>query len=88
MNSLPWGKWSTDFETDDIQRTPVETIRVSVKTYSGLHRYVDFRVCYLTDDHDYKPTRRGFSVPVDNIDELENAFQSVRAYLEQGEATQ
>jgi uncharacterized lipoprotein YmbA len=60
-----------------IQKTDFNQIRVSVDSYKG-HEFVSVREWYLPREasagNEYKPSQKGFTLPLDTIDETIEAL--------------
>ena len=60
-----------------VQKSDFNQIRVSVDSYKG-HEFVSVREWYLpreaTAADDYKPSQKGFTLPVDTIEETIDAL--------------
>lgn len=52
-----------------IERGPGQQIHIRLTTFRG-REYLDLRSFYLTDDEEWKPTKKGIAVPVELYEEL------------------
>jgi hypothetical protein len=48
----------------EIERNETEKVIVQIKEFKG-KQYVDFRIHYLADEEEWKPTRKGFTIRPD-----------------------
>ena len=60
----------------------LEQVRASVRTYKG-RQYADLRVYYHGDDNEYHPSRKGLTVSLDRLEDLEEAVRKLRAAVDQ-----
>lgn len=59
------------------QRNTNEQVRASIRTYKGKD-YADVRVNFETADGEYRPTKKGLTVPLDLLDELEQTVMRLQ----------
>ncbi len=64
----------------DIEKNAEEIVRARVTEFRGRH-YVDLRTYYLADDDEWRPTKKGISIPVESFEELETVLGKVREHL-------
>lgn len=57
-----------------------EVVRAALTTFGG-RRLIDLRVYYTDADGALKPTKKGVSIAVEQLGELETAVQRLRAAL-------
>jgi hypothetical protein len=51
----------------DIERNETEVVRVSTEEFKG-RKYLDIRVYFENDDGEWKPTKKGVTIPPDKVD--------------------
>jgi hypothetical protein len=51
----------------EIERTETEVVRVSTEEYKG-RKYVDVRIYFENDEGEWKPTKKGVTIPPEKID--------------------
>ncbi len=51
-----------------------EMVRVSIEEFKN-KKYLDIRICYLSDENEWKPTKKGVTVSHDLIPELSKLIQ-------------
>jgi hypothetical protein len=71
-----------DIVIADIDKNSRELLRVQVREYQG-HRFVDLRV-HFRDGEAVKPTPKGCTCRLDQIDTLIDALRRAKATLEGG----
>lgn len=52
-----------------IEKNPIERIQVELKEYRK-KQYLDIRTYYRSDDGDWKPTKKGVTIPPDCMEDL------------------
>lgn len=57
----------------DIEKPNGEVIRIQLNEFNDKH-YLDLRIHYLADEDEYKPTKKGVSIPVELYGELKEAI--------------
>lgn len=68
----------------EINKSAMEKIRISLTEYQG-HKLLDIRLYYdasETRDQDFKPTRKGISIPVRFIEQLKEGIDKALAQIE------
>jgi len=71
----------------EIDRNPVEKIRIEISEYKG-KKYVHVRTYYDKSDgpkRDWKPTQKGVCLPLERDGELQEGIQKLIAKIGQGE---
>jgi len=63
-----------------ISKNPTEEVRVSLTSYRG-YDLVDIRVYYQDEQGEWRPTKRGVSLPIDSFGELRDAISKVEEML-------
>ena len=54
-----------------------EVVRASLSRYKG-NQYADIRVFYEAEDGSHKPSKKGVTVSLDLLDELETAVKKLK----------
>lgn len=62
-------------------RNPLEEIRASITEFKR-RQYVDIRVYYKDDAGDFLPTKKGITIGIDLLDDLEAAIRMLRDAVE------
>lgn len=62
----------------DLEKNSLEIIRIAESTYKD-KKYVDLRIFFRksTDDPDWKPTKKGLTIPLELLDEFKKAVNSL-----------
>ena len=60
------------------EKNSAEEVRICLTTYKG-RDYLDLRVFYRADDGEMRPTKRGLTLNLDLVPELETGLQKLRA---------
>ncbi len=63
------------------QKNTVEQVQASITTYKG-REYADIRAYCQTDDGEWRPTRKGLTLALDLLPELEEAVRKLRKATE------
>lgn len=58
----------------DIEKPNGEVVRIQLNEFNDKH-YLDLRIHYLADEDEYKPTKKGVSIPVELYGELKEAIE-------------
>ena len=53
----------------EIEKNKKEKIRISIEEFHG-HTLINCRVYYMTDNGDWRPTKKGIALGRNNIDEV------------------
>jgi hypothetical protein len=53
----------------DIERGETEVLRVSAEEYKG-RKYLDIRIYFENDQGEWKPTKKGVTIPPDKVQEF------------------
>lgn len=61
-------------------RNPTEQVRAGIKEFRG-KKYIDFRTYYMDKDGEWKPTRKGVTLPTDLMPELRQAVLDIEAEI-------
>lgn len=77
MNQQNHQEQTVQSPTAIIERGPIEQIRFSVQTYKG-HRYLDVRTYFENGPGEWKPTKKGVTFALDQLDDLEAAVAALR----------
>ena len=68
------------------RRNPTEEVRATLNEFRG-RRYMHLRIYYQDDNGEWKPTRKGVSLPTDFMPELKEAVLALeKALAEEDEA--
>lgn len=59
-----------------IEKNPIERIQVELKEYRK-KQYLDIRTYYRSDDGDWKPTKKGVTIPPDSMEDLVQAVNKI-----------
>jgi hypothetical protein len=62
-------------------RTATEEIRAGIKEFRG-RRYIDFRTYYMDKEGEWKPTKKGITLPTEFMPELRQAVNAIEAEIE------
>jgi hypothetical protein len=65
------------------RKNALEQVHLSLRQYHE-REYLDLRAYYQGDDGEYLPTRRGITLALDSLDELETGLQKVREQRQGG----
>ena len=57
----------------DIEKPNGEVIRIQLNEFNEKY-YLDIRIHYISDEDEYKPTKKGVSIPVELYEELKDAI--------------
>ena len=58
-------------------KNPLEEIRISLTVYKK-KQYIDLRVYYKGDDGEYHPSKKGLTLSLDLMSDLEEAVRKAR----------
>jgi hypothetical protein len=58
-------------------KNPLEEVRASITVFKG-KQYIDLRIYYKTDDGEYHPSKKGLTLSLDLLQELEQAVEKLR----------
>lgn len=64
----------------EIERTETEKIIIQVKEFRG-RTYVDFRIHYLADEDEWRPTQKGITVAPALWEEFKNHVEATNDHL-------
>ncbi len=59
------------------QKNPLEEVRVSLTVFKR-KQYIDLRIYYKGDDGEYHPSRKGLTLSIDLLTDLEEAIHKLR----------
>ncbi len=68
----------------EIQKNSMEKIRIALTEFKG-HKLLDIRVYYdasETRDADFKPTKKGISIPIDLVREVKEGIDKALEQIE------
>ena len=68
----------------EIKKNSMEKIRIALTEFKG-HKLLDIRVYYdasETRDPDFKPTKKGISIPIDLVREVKEGIDKALAEIE------
>jgi hypothetical protein len=70
ISRKPRGKEEKKMLIGEIEKNDLERVRISVQSFKG-GVYLDIRTYFhQRDNDDWIPTRKGVSIPIDNINDL------------------
>lgn len=61
-----------------IDKTETERVRVSISEFNDT-QYIDVRACYQAEDGEWRPTKRGVTLPLDQLEEFKEAVNQLAA---------
>ena len=82
--SMPMGKRGENMNICEINKNSMEKIRIALTEFKG-HKLLDIRVYYdasETRDQDFKPTKKGISIPIDLVREVKEGIDKALAEIE------
>lgn len=59
-----------------VEKNPIERIHIEMKEYRK-KKYLDIRTYYRADDGEWKPTKKGVTIPPDMIEDVIVALQKI-----------
>ena len=59
-----------------IEKSALERIQIEMKEYKK-RKYLDIRTYYRSDDGEWKPTKKGVTIPPDAIEDLIQAVSNI-----------
>jgi hypothetical protein len=62
-------------------RTATEEVRAGIKEFRG-KKYIDFRTYYMDKQGEWKPTKKGITLPTDFMPDLRKAVDAIEAEIE------
>jgi hypothetical protein len=62
-------------------KNSLEEVRASLTEYKG-KQYIDLRVFYKADDEEFRPTKKGLTLALELIPELEEAVKKCKEAVE------
>lgn len=68
----------------EIEKSSMEKIRIALTEFKG-HKLLDIRLYYdvsETKDQDFKPTKKGISIPVRLVEELKKGIDQALTQIE------
>jgi hypothetical protein len=74
-------RWTERYVIHGIRKDPSQEIRIALSEYNG-RRLVDLRLFIRNKRGEWIPTRKGCTVPTDQLGELELAVGKLRHALE------
>ncbi len=63
-------------------KNPLEEIRVSITEFKR-RQYLDLRLYFKADNGDYLPSKKGLTLSMDLVDELETAVRMLKEAADQ-----
>lgn len=68
--------WDSEEIIGEVERTKKEKIVVKKVSQKGVFK-IDFRTYYKSDEGDYRPSTKGFVLPIEKKEELVNLINSI-----------
>lgn len=59
------------------QKNPLEEVRVSLTVFKR-KQYIDLRIYYKGDDGEYHPSRKGLTLSIDLLPDLEEVIRKLK----------
>ena len=59
-----------------IEKSALERIQIEMKEYNK-KKYLDIRTYYRSDEGEWKPTKKGVTIPPDAIEDLLNSVNKI-----------
>lgn len=73
-------------EVFEFERNPTEKVVVSMSVFKG-RQLADLRTYYESEEDEWRPTKKGVSVPVEKLPELKEAVDKLIKLAEENPAT-
>lgn len=64
----------------ELERTETEKLVIQSKDFKG-HQYIDFRIYYLADEDQWRPTQKGVTVAPKLWEEFKKGVEEAEALL-------
>jgi len=68
-------------EIAEFEKNPTEKIKITISEFKK-RKFVDIRTFYLDDNMEWKPTKKGVTVPPDLLDMVVDALNKAKQALE------
>jgi hypothetical protein len=66
----------------EIERNETEKVIIQIKEFKG-KQHIDFRIHYLADENEWKPTRKGFTIRPDQWEVFFNLVNETDTVLKE-----
>ncbi len=65
----------------EIEKNPMEKILITISEFKN-KKYVDLRVYFMNDNMEWKPTKKGVTIPPNLVDLVINALKKAKEEVE------